>query len=63
MSVNGERGLQVQDLMSDRGVFLRSREGSQYQREELAVTLEHGDWIRFGDVEFLVTLVPTSKSR
>jgi len=56
-----DRGLMIQDLMSDRGTFIRSQGDSQYRREELAVELQHGDWLRFGDVEFLVTIVPTKE--
>ena len=61
MSVSGDNGLMIQDLMSDRGVFHRSGDKGQYQREDGIFHLEHGDWIRFGDVEFLVTIVPSNK--
>jgi pSer/pThr/pTyr-binding forkhead associated (FHA) protein len=61
MSVNGESGLMIQDLMSDRGVFRRSGDRGQYVREDGIFTLQHGDWVRFGDVEFLVTIVPSQK--
>lgn len=61
MSVSSEGGLLIQDLMSDRGVFVRSGDRGQYQREDGIVHVNHGDWIRFGDVEFLVTIVPSSK--
>ncbi len=63
MSVSGDAGLKVQDLMSERGLFVRSREGGQYRREEGTVEIKHGDWLRFGDVEFLVTIVPTGSGR
>jgi hypothetical protein len=63
MSVSGEGGFKVQDLMSERGLFVRSREGGQYRREEGTVEIKHGDWLRFGDVEFLVTIVPTGSGR
>jgi hypothetical protein len=59
IAASAERGLQVQDLMSERGVFVRTYDGTAYRREEETTTLEHGDWVRFGDQEFLVTLVPT----
>jgi hypothetical protein len=61
MSVNAERGLLIQDLMSDRGIFVRAGERGQYRREENLIEVKHGDWIRFGDVEFLVTIVPSGK--
>jgi hypothetical protein len=57
VSVGGETGLRIQDLMSDRGVFLRHGESGAYQRREEPCTVEHGDWVRFGDVEFLVCLI------
>lgn len=53
-----ERGLLIQDLMSERGTFVRSEGDAQYRREEAVIEVKHGDWIRFGDVEFLVALVP-----
>jgi pSer/pThr/pTyr-binding forkhead associated (FHA) protein len=55
MRVSGEKGLHVEDLMSECGVFVRAQDGAAYQREEDAV-LRHGDWVRFGDVEYVVTL-------
>jgi hypothetical protein len=55
--VSTEIGLQVQDLMSDRGVFVRRRGADSYQREYEVVSVEHGDWVRFGDVEYLVSLI------
>lgn len=55
--VSAEGGFVVQDMLSDRGVFLRRRGSDVYRREEEAVKVEHGDWLRIGDVEFLVSLV------
>jgi hypothetical protein len=54
-----ENGLQLQDLMSERGTFVRPQGEAQYSREDGVVEIRHGDWIRFGDVEFLVTIVPS----
>lgn len=56
-----DRGLMIQDLMSERGTFIRSSGDSQYRREEGIIEVEHGDWIRFGDVEFLVVVVPSAE--
>jgi hypothetical protein len=53
-----EKGFLLQDLMSERGTFIRSKGDAQYRREEGIIEVQHGDWIRFGDVEFLVTIVP-----
>ncbi len=63
MAVSAEGGLVIQDLMSDRGVFVRSSGGGGYRREEGTVHVAHGDWIRFGDVEFLVIAVPQGSTR
>jgi hypothetical protein len=54
-----DNGLQIQDLMSERGTFIRSAGDTQYRREDGIIDVRHGDWIRFGDVEFLVTIVPS----
>lgn len=61
MSVSADNGLMIQDLMSDRGIFVRSGDRGQYQREDGPIEVRHGDWVRFGDVEFLVTVVPSGK--
>lgn len=50
-------GLRVQDLMSDRGVWLKKRSHESYQRVNDSAKVDHGDWLRFGEVEFLVCLV------
>ena len=50
--------LTIQDLMSERGVFVRRRGSNQYRQEEEAIPVDHGDWLRFGDLEFLVVLIP-----
>jgi pSer/pThr/pTyr-binding forkhead associated (FHA) protein len=61
MSVSADNGLLIQDLMSERGLFVRAGERGQYKREDGAVEVKHGDWVRFGDVEFLVTVVPAGR--
>lgn len=61
MSVSADHGLLIQDLMSERGVFVRPGDRGQYKREDGVVELKHGDWVRFGDVEFLVTVVPAGR--
>lgn len=57
VSIGLDEGLVIQDLMSERGIFVRRREMDTYHREEETVKVGHGDWIRFGDVEFLVSLI------
>ncbi|MCB0338815.1 MAG: FHA domain-containing protein, partial [Bdellovibrionales bacterium] len=55
--VSLEKGLEIQDLMSDAGVSIRKRGTRDFERQEDRVQIEHGDWIRFGEVEFLVSLI------
>jgi hypothetical protein len=50
-------GFQIHDLMSEGGVHLKKRQSADYTREEDTFTAEHGDWLKFGDVEFLVALI------
>lgn len=50
-------GVKIQDLMSDRGVFHRVKDLDSYRKEVDPFSASHGDWIRFGDVEFLVSLI------
>lgn len=53
--------LLVQDLMSETGVY-RRREGEQdFSQINETFELTHGDWIRFGQVEFLVILIPAQQ--
>ncbi len=47
----------IQDLMSDQGVFVKAKGDSSYNKEEEKVSVAHGDWVRFGNVEYLVTLI------
>lgn len=58
VSASAEGGLRVQDLMSERGVFVRGKDSSAYEKETETVEVFNGDWVRFGDVEFLVSLIP-----
>jgi len=59
MTLSDEYGLLVQDLMSETGVFVRREGDAIYRKEEEAIILGHGDWVRFGEQEFLVTLIPS----
>jgi predicted component of type VI protein secretion system len=63
MSVAVHGGVKVQDLMSEGGTYIRPADEQEYGREEASVELQHGDWIRLGEVEFLVALVPISGVR
>jgi hypothetical protein len=57
VTVSVETGLLVQDLLSATGVFIKRRGTDTYVRELYSARFEHGDFIRFGGVEFLVTLI------
>lgn len=57
LTVGPATGVVVQDLMSERGVHVRRKGMDTYKREEESVAVTHGDWLRFGDVEFLVSLI------
>lgn len=50
-------GFAIQDLMSDRGIFIRRKGQDTYQREDGIAKCSNGDWIRIGDVEYLLTVV------
>ncbi len=49
--------MRVQDLMSDNGVFVKRRGESDFIRIAETAELEHGDWIKFGDVEYCICLI------
>lgn len=57
VTINSQVGVQLQDLMSERGIFIRTKDGDGYHRQEDTVRAQHGDWIRFGDVEYLVCII------
>ena len=52
-----EIGFQIQDLMSEQGVYIKRAGDSTYQLIEDIEVVENGDWIRFGKVEYLVVFV------
>ena len=58
VTVSAELGLQVQDLLSEQGVFVKRQGESQYQSVDDIEVIENGDWIRFGQVEYLVAFLP-----
>jgi cell division septation protein DedD len=53
-----ESGLVVQDLVSESGVFVKRAGSSNFKQEIDPVELFHGDSVRFGNVEFIVSLLP-----
>ena len=56
-------GVAVQDLMSDRGTFIRRYGTEKFARVENTVQVSHGDTVRFGEFDVLVCLVPRGGSR
>lgn len=56
INVSVKDGFQVQDLMSEQGVFVRRRGESNFERCD-TTTVNHGDSIRFGEVEYLLSVV------
>ena len=63
MAVGVGEGFRVQDLMSERGVWVKRRSQDGFQKVTDAVRLEHGDWVRFGEVEYLVCLLAGGSSK
>jgi hypothetical protein len=57
ITVSIDTGLQVQDLMSASGFYVKKRGSETFQREYYTTVVEHGDSVRFGAVEYLVSLV------
>ena len=56
-TIGTDTGILIQDLKSDRGIFVRTADATAYRREYDTVVLQHGDWVRFGDLEFLVSVI------
>ncbi len=56
-AVGSDNKMRVQDLMSDGGVFVRRRGESEYIRITETAELDHGDWVRFGTMEYNVCLI------
>lgn len=50
--------VRVQDLMSEHGIAIKRRGSDEFEPAEEHCELAHGDCLRFGAVEFLITLVP-----
>ncbi len=51
-------GIQVQDLMSEQGTFIKKSGASEFVRTENVSLIQHGDTLRFGAYELLVCLIP-----
>jgi hypothetical protein len=57
ITISPGSGFKIQDLISERGLWIRRRHEETYRREEEGIEVFHGDWIRLGDVEFMVALI------
>ena len=60
-NITSVSSVQVQDLMSELGLFVKRRGSANYKREEDVASLRHGDWLKFGEAEYLVSLLPESE--
>lgn len=53
------RGIIVQDLMSEHGTLVKRSGESSYKQYAEPVEVHHGDWLRLGEHEVLVCIVPS----
>lgn len=60
---SAQGGMHFQDLMSERGTFVRRLGESSFQRINEPFSVESGDSIRFGGVEVTVCLIPSQRRR
>ena len=59
MKADRDLGIQVQDLMSENGTYIRKEHSGEFEPVTTPTTAEHGDWLRFGDYEVMVCVVPS----
>lgn len=57
MTVSKNNGLILQDLMSETGIYLKHDKDAEYEKQEAPFKVTHGDWVKFGNVEYLVSLI------
>lgn len=62
INVSVKDGFQVQDLMSEQGVFVRRRGEANFERCDTC-NINHGDAIKFGEVEYVLSVVAQSGGR
>ncbi len=58
ITVSHELGFQIQDLMSEHGLYIKKHGTKKYEVIDDIEVVENGDWIRFGNVEFMVVIMP-----
>ncbi len=59
VKANFKDGIRMQDLMSEHGTFVKRAGQNGYNRHYEAITLQHGDWLKLGDHEVLISLLPS----
>ncbi|MCC6933395.1 MAG: FHA domain-containing protein [Deltaproteobacteria bacterium] len=59
VKAEGKDGLVMQDLMSEKGTFIKRQGASAYEAITMPTVIEHGDWIKFGDYELMACIVPS----
>jgi hypothetical protein len=59
MKADKESGIQVQDLMSENGTFIKKSGSSTFEKVIAPTIAEHGDWLKFGEYEVMVCVVPS----
>lgn len=62
VTIGSRTGLTVQDLMSEVGLFIKKAGDNTFYQERETAELAHGDSVRFGNVEFLVCLIPNGNA-
>ncbi len=58
LKVNAGSGVQIQDLMSENGTFIKLVGQREFEKVTVPTNINHGDWVRFGEYDVLVCLVP-----
>ncbi len=53
-----DQGLSLHDLMSEKGVFLKRKGEQNYKKEDEQFIARSGDWVKFGDAEYMVVFLP-----
>jgi hypothetical protein len=59
MKADKESGIQVQDLMSENGTYIKKSGSGNFEKVLVPTVAEHGDWLKFGEYEVMVCIVPS----
>ena len=60
ISASREGGMRVQDLMSEQGTYVKKSGKKNYVQPTEAVELEHGDYVKLGEYEVMVCIIPAA---